>query len=72
MLKGLYDQVLMVQAILLNIARGHTASHGRQIPLHYEEACPLVICLPASQLQILLQNTHVPYTERLKSSDVEL
>ena len=28
--------------------------------------------LPASQLQILLQNTHVPYTERLKSSDVKL
>ena len=38
MLKGLYDRDLMVQAILLNMARGHTTSHGSQISLHYGEA----------------------------------
>ena len=40
MLKGQYDQDLMVQAILLLMACGHTASWEQTPPLHYGEACP--------------------------------
>ena len=56
---------------LLLMARGHTASLGSQISLHYGEACPPATCLPASQLRTLLQNTHhTPYTKHQDSANV--
>ena len=42
---------------LLLMARGHTASLGSQISLHYGEACPPAIYLSVSQLRTLLKNT---------------
>ena len=53
---------------------GNHMLYESQIPLHYGEAYPSAepVSQLASQLQILLQNTHVPYTERLKSLDVKL
>ena len=57
MLKGQYDQDLIIQAILLNMICDYITFHESQISLHYEEACLLAILV--SQLA---SNSSLEYT----------